>query len=94
MQKITEAERKRHGELKAAKQVALNAIYYGTGLVYSAPGTGVSRFVHCYRKSSPEVKKTYRDAEHELDEFENKLWLSGIGFRDSFGNYHAPVAAE
>lgn len=66
MQKMTEAQKEKWADLKQKKALALNAIYYKTGLIYSAPGTGVWRFLHCFKKSSPEVQKAYEGAEHEL----------------------------
>lgn len=94
MQKMTEAQKEKWADLKQAKAIALNAIYYKTGLIYSAPGTGVWRFLHCFKKSSPEVQKAYKDAEHELCQYELQLLKIVVGTLDSFGDYQAPEAAE
>lgn len=94
MQKMTEAQKEKYADLKQKKAIALNAIYYATGLVYSAPGTGVWRFLHCFRRSSPELQKAFRDAEHELCQYEFELLRHMAGTLDSFGDYQPPEAAE
>jgi hypothetical protein len=94
MQKMTKTQGEKYADLKQAKAVALGAIYYATGLVYSAPGTGVWRFLHCFKRSSPEVQKAFEDAEHELAQYEFQLLKSGVGVLDSFGDYQPPAVTE